>query len=93
MSILKKIDLRIIDDTCFTTKASEIWMFVERKLNISIPPYIKCVLKYCGYENCHTIATIEENDLKYITAEVRKVNFFSNEIDKENVLQSSNKSE
>lgn len=37
-----------------------------------MPPYIKNVLQYCGYENCHTIATIQEDDLDYIESEVRK---------------------
>ncbi len=40
-------------------------------MKVNIPPYIKNILKYCGYENCHTIATIEENDLEYFTAEIR----------------------
>lgn len=52
----------------FTT----IWAFVEREFKGPIPTYIKNVLKYCGYENCYTISTIEESDLEYIQTEVRK---------------------
>lgn len=79
--------------THFTAEFSEVWLFVERKLKMSIPMYIKSVLKYCGYENCHTIATIEEKDFEYFTTEVRKggiVSFFSNEIGTENALQGTN---
>lgn len=53
-------------------------------------------MAYCGYDNLHTIATIEEDDLEYITIEVRKggiTNYFSNEFGIKNVLHGSNKSE
>lgn len=83
-------------DIRFKAKFSEIWSFVERKLKSTIPSYIKYVLKYCGYENCHTIATIEDNDLEYFVGEVRKrgiTNFFSGKFGIINALQGSNKSE
>ncbi|KAJ6642635.1 hypothetical protein Bhyg_07588, partial [Pseudolycoriella hygida] len=57
----------------------QIWFFVERELKISIPTYIKYILKYCGYENCHTISTIDENDLEFIEKEVQDK--FANDFD------------
>lgn len=41
-------------------------------MNVALPPYMKNILKCCGYDNCHTIATIEDADVEYITDEVRK---------------------
>lgn len=55
----------------------EIWLFVEREMKLKIPPYIKYILKFCGYDNCHTISTIKENDIEYFENRVRKLpNFF-----------------
>lgn len=84
--------LRNLDDIRITAEFIDIWLFLERKFETLIPAYIKNVLKYCGYEDCHTIATIEENDLEYFTTEVRKggiTNFFTGS----EALQGSNKSE
>lgn len=54
----------------------------------------------CGFDNCYTIATIEENDLEYFQGEILKGNltkFFKNKTSDgfllENVLEGSNKSE
>lgn len=51
---------------------NEIWLFVEQEMKMKIPSHIKHILKYCGFENCHTISTIEENDIEYFENEVRK---------------------
>lgn len=69
---------------------------MEENLQISIPPYIKNVLTYFGYDNFHTISTIEENDLEYIATEVRKggiMNYFTNKSGIEDPLYGSSKSE
>lgn len=39
---------------------------------IPIPTYIKNILKCCGFENCYSISTIEENDIAYFEQQVRK---------------------
>lgn len=80
----------------FPAKYIEIWSSVEKTLKISIPSYIKNVLTYCGFDNVHTISTIEESDLEYIATKVRKggvIHYFSNELGIENALLGSNKSE
>lgn len=80
----------------FLAECIEIWTYVENKLNISIPLYIKNVLSYCGYDNFHTISSFEENDLEYLTTEVRKggiVKYFHNEYGRKNALQGSTKTE
>lgn len=88
------------DDVAFYNNqfSAECWSFVEKKLKITIPTYIKNVLLYCGYDNIHTISTIGENDLENIVAQVRKggiVDYFSNKTWNAlyNPLQGSNKSE
>lgn len=48
------------------------WLFVEREMKMPIPSCIKYLLKYSGFENCHTISKIEEIDLKLIENDVRK---------------------
>lgn len=58
-----------------TAEFNQIWLFIERKMKMPIPSYIKSILKLCGYENCHTISTIEENDLELIEKEVLKGKF------------------
>lgn len=78
----------------FAAEFGEIWSFVEWKLKVLVPPYIKYVLKYCGYDSCHTISTIEEPDFEYFEAEVRKggiINFFEGEVSEKNVLEGSTK--
>lgn len=58
-----------------TADFNQIWFFVERELKLPIPSYIKSVLKYCGYENCHTISTIEEINFEIIERDVMKGKF------------------
>lgn len=52
----------------------EIWSFIEQKWKLDIPVYFKNVLKVCGYNNGVTIASIDDDDVKYIEAEVRNGN-------------------
>lgn len=62
---------------------------------ISIPSYIKYILEYCGYNNFHAIATIEESDLEYFKNEVREgkvTNFFEGKIGTRDTLEGSSKS-
>lgn len=41
-------------------------------MKVEIPPFIKYVLKFCGYDNCHSISVIDEkNDFEYFESEVR----------------------
>lgn len=64
-------------------------------MKVAIPSYMKYILEYCGYDNCHTIATIEENDLEYFKNEVKEgkvTNFFEAKIGPKNVLEGSSKS-
>lgn len=51
---------------------SDIWVFTEEKMRIKIPLVIKHILELCGYDNCYSIATIEDRDIDYIANEVRK---------------------
>lgn len=79
-----------------SAQLGEIWQVVERKLKVPIPAYIKNVLKFCGYDNCHSIATIEEQDFEYVEAEVRNggiTKFFEGEIAANDVLDGSTKTE
>lgn len=39
-----------------------------------MPPYIKNVLRFCGYDNCHSIAEITDDDFEYFHDQVRKGN-------------------
>lgn len=41
-------------------------------MDVIIPVYLVNILKCCGYDNCHTIATIVDADIEYFTDEVRK---------------------
>lgn len=77
-----------------TEEYNEIWVYVEKNMKILIPKYIKCILTYCGYNDCHTIATIEETDLGYFINEVRqgKVTNFFRKLGINNALEGSTKS-
>lgn len=78
-----------------STEFSEIWKFIEKKkIKIEIPPFIKFVLKFCGYENFYTISAIEENDFEYFENQVRKggiIEFYQGEVAAEDVLKGSTK--
>lgn len=41
-------------------------------MNVVVPAYMKNILICCGYDNCHAIATIEDDDLEYFADEVKK---------------------
>lgn len=63
-------------------------------MKIRIPPFIKYVLRFCGYENCHTISTIEETDIEYFESEVRNggiIEFYKNEVSPEDIFKGSTK--
>lgn len=57
------------------TEDASIFEWIEKKMNISIPVYIKHILTYCGYDNCYSIATIVDEDIKYFTDEATKGSF------------------
>lgn len=49
-------------------------------MKITVPKYMKFILMYCGYNNCHTISAIKQTDLNYFVTEVRQgnvTNFYS----------------
>lgn len=59
---------------------------------VTFPPFVKYVLKFCGYENCHTISTIIEADFKEIELDVQKggiTEFYKGEILEADVLKGS----
>lgn len=41
-------------------------------MKVKVPAYIKHILEHCGYDNCYSIATIEEEDFDYLKNEVLK---------------------
>lgn len=53
-------------------ETNAVFLWIEKKMNIFVPVYIKNILKCCGYDNCHTISTIVDADIEYFTDEVRK---------------------
>lgn len=69
---------------------NDIFLCIEKKMNGVIPAYMKNILKSCGYDNCHTIATIEDADIDYFIDEVRKGNvnsFYKGKISEENIME------
>lgn len=63
-------------------------------MKIRIPPFIKHVLRYCGYDNYHSISTIEETDFEYFEEQVKKggiAEFFVGEIAADEILKGSTK--
>lgn len=74
----------------FTEKSMDIFLFIEKKLNTGVPVYIKNILKYCGYDNCHALATIDDADLEYFADEVRNGgvnNFYHGKISAETIME------
>lgn len=58
-------------------------------MNVVVPEYMKNILKCCGYDNCHTIATIVDADIEYFTDEVRNStvhNFYHGKISAEAIM-------
>ncbi|KAG4068990.1 hypothetical protein HA402_008461 [Bradysia odoriphaga] len=51
-----------------------IWLFVEDKLQTSVPTYVKNVLQTCGYNNGISITLIDAEDIAYMESEVRNGN-------------------
>lgn len=77
---------------CEENKNIKIWSFVKEKLKISVPSSIKNVLSYCGYDNFYTISAIDEDDLEYMAAQVKKggiTKYFSEQMSLKNALKGS----
>lgn len=67
---------------------------MEQILKTPIPTYFKYVLKYCGFENIVSIATIVEDDINYFVEEVRKgnvTNYYQSKWGQVDVLEGSTK--
>lgn len=74
---------------------NEIWQFVERKMRVEILPFMKYVLKFCGYDDCYSISTIEEKDFAYFESEVRKggiIEFYDGKISEKDLMTGSPRS-
>lgn len=59
-------------------------------MNVVVPAYIKNILKYCGYNDCHSIATIGDADVEHFTDQVRKGkvnNFYHGKINAEAIME------
>lgn len=72
--------------------SDEIWSFIEQKLQTPVPPYFKYVLKYCGYENGVSIASIDDVDIKYFVEKVRNgdvINYYKSKLADKDVLKGS----
>lgn len=69
----------------------EIWTFVELKLKSPVPSYMKYILSYCGFNNAHTIAAINDDDIQYFVEEVKKgnVNKYYEHLVENDVLEGS----
>lgn len=65
-------------------KFDQIWLFIEAKLEISVPLYIKNILRACGFDNGVSIASIDEDDIEYFVNEVRNGNVMKFFIENEN---------
>lgn len=73
-----------------TEKSNDVFVWIEKKMMVVLPSYMKNILKCCGYDNCHTIATIEDADVEYFTDEVRKGSvkkFFHAKISAEGIME------
>lgn len=73
---------------------SDIWSFIELKLQTPVPPYFKYVLQYCGYENGVSIASIDNTDIDHFILEVRSekvTKYFKSKLGDKDVLEGSNK--
>lgn len=69
----------------------EIWSFVEERFD-EVPPYIKYILSYCGYNNGTSIATIDDDDIQHFVSEVRNGNvtsYYKGIFKEKNVLEGS----
>lgn len=55
-----------------TNTETNIFLWIEKKMNVTIPTYLKNVLNCCGYDNCHSIATIVNGDIEYFADEIKK---------------------
>lgn len=72
----------------------EVWNFIEKKMKVDIPPFLKYVLKFCGYDNHYTIAGIEDNDFEYFESQVRNggiVEFYRGKISENELWKGSMK--
>lgn len=54
--------------TVVTAQFREIWVFIEEKMQIKVPPYMTHISEACGYDNYCSIASIEETDIDIITS-------------------------
>lgn len=74
----------------YIEKARDIFLYIEKKMDVVVPAYIKNILKCCGYDNCHTLATIKDSDIEYFADEVRKgkiTNFYHDKISSEAIME------
>lgn len=64
-------------------------------MKITVPRYIKFILMYCGFNDCHAIAAIEHTDLQRFVSEVRQGNVtnFCHELGVNDVLFGSREPE
>lgn len=95
-SIIKWVNYHSNSYSCFlrcfwlTEDFGEIWLFFENKLRVVVPPYIKYILTSCGYDNCYTIATINEADLEYFARELREgrvMKFYHGKVDAKEIME------
>lgn len=73
----------------FSENGRDIFLFIEQKMKIVIPPYIKNILVCCGYDTSHVIATIGDTDIEYFVDQVRKGKvrkFFHDKINPQDVM-------
>ncbi len=70
----------------------EIWTFIEEKLNTTVPPYLKYILKYCGFNNGISIASIDDEDIEHCVREVKNGNvgkYYESLVGEKDVLEGS----
>lgn len=68
----------------------DIFQWIEKKMNIVVPAYVKNILKCCGYDTCHAIATIVDRDVEYLADQVRNGsvhNYYRAQINEEAVME------
>lgn len=94
VKILLKFFCKLFSVNQVSETFDEIWSFIENQFQTPVPPYFKFVLKYCGYENGVSIATIDNDDIKYFVEEVRNgnvINHFKSKFGDKDFLEGSTK--
>lgn len=77
--------------TLYPADFDEIWSFIEFKLQTPVPPYIKYILMFCGYNNGISISTIEDVDVQHFV-DVVKNGSVTDYFGEKNILQGSMRS-